>query len=77
MTHCCRSLSIVLASVILCFGIGCKQEGPAEQAGKKVDEAVGKFGQVIEESKESSVETVEKAKEKGQEAVEKVEEAAK
>lgn len=60
----------MLASAILCFGIGCTQEGPAEQAGKKVDETVEKAGQVMEEG-------VEKAKEMGQEAVEKVEEAAK
>jgi hypothetical protein len=77
MTRLCRSCSIMLASAILCFGIGCTQEGPTEQAGKKVDETVEKAGQVMEESKEKMEEGVEKTKEMGQEAVEKVEEAAK
>jgi len=56
MTRFCRSRSILLASVILCFGISCKQEGPAEQAGKKVDEAV-------EKAKEKGQEAVEKVEE--------------
>jgi len=56
MTRLCRSCSIMLASAILCFGIGCTQEGPAEQTGKKVDETV-------EKTKEMGQEAVEKVEE--------------
>jgi hypothetical protein len=35
---------------ILCLGVGCEQEGPAERAGEKTDEAMEKAGENIQEA---------------------------
>ena len=44
----------LIASALLGALSGCqKQEGPAEQAGKKVDKAVDKVGQQIEKAGEN------------------------
>lgn len=48
---------------------GCqKQEGPAEKAGQKIDNAVTKSGEKIDEAKEKLGETLEKAGENMQDA---------
>jgi hypothetical protein len=42
----------VLVSLVLVFlfgGMGCKQEGPLERAGKKVDKAVEDAGEAIKD----------------------------
>lgn len=42
---------IVLLAVLAAAGLaGCEQEGPAEKAGAKVDEALEKAGEKIEEA---------------------------
>ncbi|MEW6246395.1 MAG: hypothetical protein AB1555_06760 [Nitrospirota bacterium] len=71
-----RGFTVLLASAVLCVGIGCKQEGPAEKAGKKVDEAVEKAGQTMQEGKEKVEAAAEKAAEKAQEGAEQVKETA-
>lgn len=40
------------ASVLLAALTGCQKEGPAEQAGKEVDQAIDKAGQKIENAGE-------------------------
>jgi hypothetical protein len=46
-----KSVIAVLAMTVLLMGLsGCKQEGPAERAGKKIDEAVEKGGQQVEKA---------------------------
>ena len=52
----------VVMTALLAALAGCqKQEGPAETAGKKVDQAVEKAGEKIEEVKEKAGEKIEQA----------------
>lgn len=52
----------VAMTALLAALAGCqKQEGPAETAGKKIDQTVEKAGEKIEEAKEKVGETLEKA----------------
>lgn len=52
----------VAMTALLAALAGCqKQEGPAEAAGKKIDQTVEKAGEKIEEAKEKVGETLEKA----------------
>jgi len=52
----------VALTALLAALSGCqKQEGPAETAGKKVDQAVEKAGEKIEEVKEKAGEKIEQA----------------
>ena len=47
----CKSVIAVLAMTLLFMGLsGCKKEGPAERAGKKIDETVEKGGQQVEKA---------------------------
>lgn len=50
-----KAVSAALAMSVLLFALpGCqKQEGPAEQAGKQVDDAIEKTGQQIEKAGEN------------------------
>lgn len=60
---------IVLGSVLAFLGIGafgCEQEGPAERAGKEIDEAAEQAGEKVEELTEKSGEKLEEAGEKAQ-----------
>jgi len=59
----------VALTALLAALSGCqKQEGPAETAGKKIDQAVEKSGEKIEEAKEKLGEKIEKAGEDLQDA---------
>ncbi len=49
----------------------CKKEGPAERAGKKIDEFVEKAGKKIEESAEKAGDKIEEAGEKVKESTKK------
>jgi hypothetical protein len=55
------------ALLALCSGLlilaftACKKEGPAERAGKKMDDAVEKAGEKIKESADKAGEKIEKA----------------
>jgi hypothetical protein len=49
----------------------CKKEGPAERAGKKVDEAVEKAGEKIKESAKKAGDKIEEAGDKVKEATKK------
>ena len=55
-----RVCFIVFLSTILGLG-GCQQEGTAEKAGQKIDQAAEKAGKKIEGAKEAIVEKAEKA----------------
>ena len=49
MIKICKIVIAVLAMTVLFMGLsGCKKEGPAERAGKKIDETVEKAGQQVE-----------------------------
>jgi hypothetical protein len=67
-------ISIALAGAGLS---GCKQEGPAETAGKKVDEAVKDTGKAMEKAGEAVDKAAEKTGDALEKAGDKVEEAVK
>jgi hyperosmotically inducible protein len=66
----------ILKNIIFCFFIcviivsftACTKEGPAERAGKKVDETVDKTGEKIKESTEKVGDKIEQAGEKVKES---------
>lgn len=59
----------VVMTALLAALSGCqKQEGPAETAGKKIDQAVEKSGEKIDEAKEKLGEKIEKAGQEMQDA---------
>jgi hypothetical protein len=47
-----KLLFTLWAGVVVIGLVGCKQEGPAERAGKTIDEAVEKTGEQIEKAAE-------------------------
>lgn len=49
MTAIHKKLSVVLCTGLVVIALaGCKQEGPAERAGKELDEAAEKLGEAVE-----------------------------
>jgi hyperosmotically inducible protein len=64
-----RILVALSAAILLAGAAGCREEGPAERAGRQIDEAV-------EGARESTEDTLEKVDRKVDEAVEKTREAA-
>jgi len=74
-----RVCATVLISVALAgAGLsGCKQEGPAETAGKKVDEAVDNTGKAMEKAGEAVDKAAEKTGEALEKAGDKIEDATK
>lgn len=70
--------TILISAALAGAGLsGCKQEGPAETAGKKVDEAVDKTGQAMEKAGEEVGKAVEKTGDALEKAGDKVEETVK
>ena len=54
--------AVVMTALLAALLAGCqKKEGPAETAGKKIDQAVEKTGEKIEEAKEKVGEKIEQA----------------
>jgi hypothetical protein len=64
-----KLLSILLVVVLLGAFVACEQEGPAEQAGEKIDEAVEEAGDQMEEAGDAVEEKAEEMKEKAKEAM--------
>ena len=58
---------IIALPLAFAFG-GCDRNGPAEDAGEKVDEALEKTGEKAEEAAEETGKAAEKAKEKAKDA---------
>ena len=51
MMKICRCAIAVLVMTVLFVGVsGCKKEGPAERAGKNIDQAVEKSGKQLEKA---------------------------
>ena len=58
MTKLYRNVTTVLLTILLAATLtACQKQGPAEQAGEKVDEAVDKAGQQIEKAGEKIQDT--------------------
>jgi predicted small lipoprotein YifL len=48
------NISVVVLTALFSLGLlGCEQKGPAEEAGAKVDDAMGKAGDKLEEAGEA------------------------
>jgi hypothetical protein len=63
-----RALCPLAVSASLVTFIGCKQEGPAEKAGKQVDQAAEKAGAAMKEGAEKVEAAAEQAVEKAKDA---------
>jgi hyperosmotically inducible periplasmic protein len=66
-----KIIMVFFSCMIIVSFTACKKEGPAERAGKKVDETVEKAGEKIKESAEKAGDKIEKAGEKVKEATKK------
>jgi ElaB/YqjD/DUF883 family membrane-anchored ribosome-binding protein len=64
-----KILSVLLIVLLIAAFVSCEQEGPAEKAGKKIDETMEKAGDKMEEAGEAVQEKTEEMKEKAKEAV--------
>ena len=62
MMNFCKSVTAAVLVSALTIGLpGCKKEGPAERAGKQVDKAIEKTGQVLEKTGERIRDTAKSA----------------
>ncbi|MFA6055116.1 MAG: hypothetical protein WC769_07080 [Thermodesulfovibrionales bacterium] len=66
-----KIILVFFSCMIIVSFTACKKEGPAERAGKKVDEAVEKAGEKIKESAKKAGDKIEEAGEKVKEATKK------
>jgi hypothetical protein len=67
-----KNIILVLFSCMIIVSFAaCKKEGPAERAGKKIDETVEKAGDKIKESAEKAGDKIEEAGDKAKEATKK------
>jgi hypothetical protein len=64
-------LLVFFSCMIIISFTACKKEGPAERAGKKIDETVEKAGDKIKESAEKAGDKIEKAGDKMKESTKK------
>jgi hyperosmotically inducible protein len=62
---------VIFSCMIIVSFTACKKEGPAERAGKKIDETVEKAGEKIKESAEKAGDKIEEAGEKVKESTKK------
>ena len=60
MTHCRKVSSLILATLVVMGLAACEKEGPAEKAGKAIDEAASNVVEKAEEAKEAAEEQMEK-----------------
>lgn len=68
-----KKIMAVFCGIALVVSLSaCEKEGPAEKAGKKVDESMEKSQQMMEDAGEKTEEMVEEAGEKVEEAGEKM-----
>jgi hypothetical protein len=56
-------VAAILAGLMLTGLSGCEQEGPAERAGKAVDEAIEDTGEAIEDAQEKVEDAIEEREE--------------
>jgi hypothetical protein len=64
-----KMLGVLLMVLLIAAFAACEQEGPAEQAGEKIDQAVDEAGDKMEKAGETIQEKTEEMKDKAQEAV--------
>jgi hypothetical protein len=62
---------LTVISILILFVtafVACEQQGPAEEAGEKIDEAAEEAAEKVEEAGDAMEETAEEVKEKAEEA---------
>jgi hypothetical protein len=63
-----KKIAVVAVVIIFVLAfVACEQEGPAEKAGERIDEAVEEAGNEIEEAGDAVEEKAEEVKEKAEE----------
>jgi uncharacterized lipoprotein YehR (DUF1307 family) len=62
---------VLFSCMIIISFTACKKEGPAERAGKKMDETIEKAGDKIKESAEKAGDKIEEAGDKVKESTQK------
>jgi hypothetical protein len=62
---------VLFSCMIIVSFTACKKEGPAERAGKKIDETVEKAREEMKESAEKAGDKIEEAGEKMEESIKK------
>jgi predicted amino acid-binding ACT domain protein len=62
---------VLFSCMIIVSFAACKKEGPAERAGKKMDETVEKAGEEMKEAAEKTSDKIEEAGEKMEESIKK------
>ncbi len=65
-----HTLLLACAAVVSLSMTGCQKEGPAEQAGKAIDESAEKVGEKVENATEKAGDALERAGDKVKEKVE-------
>lgn len=63
-----KLLQLLLIVLLIGAFVACEQEGPAEQAGEQIDEAVEEAGEKMEEAGDAIEEKADEMKEKAEEA---------
>ena len=66
-----KVMLVLFSSMIIVSFAACKKEGPAERAGKKIDETVEKAGEEMKEAAEKASDKMEEAGEKMEESIKK------
>ncbi len=66
-----KVVSVFCSGIIIVSFTACKKEGPAERAGKKIDEFVEKAGEKIKESAEKAGDKIKEAGKKVKESTKK------
>jgi hypothetical protein len=64
-----KSIALSILAALALSGAGCSSEGPAERAGKDIDEAVDDLGEEIGEAADEVEEETEEARRKAREAL--------
>ncbi len=65
-----KAAVVLILSLFVAAFVGCKEKGPAEKAGEKIDETMKKAGSELDKAGEKIGETVEEAGDKAKEAME-------
>jgi hypothetical protein len=64
-----KSIALSIAAALALSLVGCGSEGPAERAGKEIDEAVESTGEAVDDAADAVEEAAEDTAEKAKKAV--------
>jgi len=64
-----RRAALLIAALALACAVGCHKEGPAEKAGREIDDAAEKAGDAVKDAGDKAKDAAEKAGDKVKDAV--------